>query len=310
MRKIIFALLWVGMSVSFAGSTPNQLTVILDTALNPDHAPLLIAKQHGFFKEEGIEVEWREPVAGEDASALVAAGKADIGISNEPRFMQAVSQHSPLICIGTLIDEPLNSIVVLKDSPIKSVADLKGKRIGTNDNGLNLVILKTILKKQGINEKNVTLVQLKQPLMQALLQHKVDAVAGATRNMDIPHLESHHHQFRTFFPETHGVPNYSELIFIANLNERHDARFPRFLAAIRKAVLYLDAHPQQVWREFVKAHPQANNDRNKEAWFATLPYFAEEPTDFDHKEWQRFATFMSQNGLIAGEAQPASRYTI
>lgn len=287
----------------------DKLTVILDWFPNPDHAPLIIAKQQGFFKEQGLDVELIGPADPTDPPKWVAAGKADIGITYEPEFMEQVDQGLPLIRIGNLIDKPLDCIVVLKDSGIKSIADLKGKRIGSGSGSLSGIMLKAMLAHQGLDDKNVELVNVRYNLTQALLSRKVDAVTGMMRNFELPQLDLIGKKTIAFFPEEHGIPNYSVLIFIANTANVKDNRLPRFLEAVKKSVAYLDLHPRETWQAFAKQYPESNNKVNHEAWFATMPYFAEDPADFDDEEWQHFAQFMLKNQKIK-KIQPMSRYAV
>ncbi|TAK79025.1 MAG: ABC transporter ATP-binding protein [Gammaproteobacteria bacterium] len=312
MKKIILLFVLLILTPFAFAATPqplDKLTVILDWFPNPDHAPLIIAQQQGFFKAEGLDVELIGPADPTDPPKWVAAGKADLGITYEPEFMEQVDQGLPLIRVGTLIDKPLDCLVALNDSGIKTVGDLKGKQIGSSLGGLSNVMLKVLLEKQGLSEKDVGLVNVRYNLTQALLSHKVDAVTGLMRNVEVPMLEAQGHKVETFFPEENGVPNYSELIFVANTAHAHDNRIPRFLAALQKAVAYLDQHPQETWLAFAKQYPESDNQVNRESWFATMPYFAEEPANFDSEEWRHFATFMQQNQLIK-KAQPISKYAI
>lgn len=310
MKKILFAFITLLTSASFAAAKPmEKLTVLLDWFPNPDHAPLVIAQQQGFFKEQGLDVALIGPADPTDPPKLVAAGKADLGITYEPELMEQIDQGLPLIRVGTLIDKPLNSLVVLKGNGISTLADLKGKRIGASNSGLSSIMLKVMLSKAGLSDKDVEITNVRYNLTQALLSHKVDAVTGIMRNYEVPMLEARNQKVLAFFPEEHGIPNYSELVFITHVKNTQDKRIPRFMAAIKKAVRYLDEHPQDSWAGFAKQYPESNNAVNHDAWFATMPYFAEEPTDFDNNEWQKFAEFMHENQLIK-KIQPTSHYAI
>jgi putative hydroxymethylpyrimidine transport system substrate-binding protein len=309
MKKFILFLCLLFTTQLASAQSLQKLTVILDWFPNPDHAPLIIAKQMGFFKEQGLDVELIGPADPSDPPKLVAASKADIGITYEPQFMQQVDRGLPLISIGTLIDKPLDCIVALQDSGINTIADLKGKRIGSGSSGISGMMLKVILEKADINPNDVEIINIKYNLTQALMSHKIDAVTGMMRNVEVPQLTLNNQKIITFFPEEHGIPNYSVLIFVTNLANKNDPRFPGFLAAIKKAVRYIDEHPKTAWEQFATAYPESNNAVNKAAWFTSLSYFTEEPGYIDGDEWQRFATFMLQNNMIK-TVQPLSRYTV
>jgi len=309
MRNLMFLF----VLFAYLGLTPayalEKLTVILDWFPNPDHAPLIIAKQQGFFKEQGLDVELIGPADPTDPPKWIAVGKADIGITYEPQLMEQIDHGLPLIRIGTLIDKPLNCLVMLKESNIKKIADLKGKRIGASSSGLSHIALKTLLAKNGLKEGDVEIIDVRYNLTQALLSKKVDAVSGLMRNIEVPQLEARGQKLITFFPEDYGVPNYSELVFITNKKHIHDKRLPRFLNAVKKAVAYLDKHPQETWRQFAKQYPESNNQVNHDAWLATMPYFAEEPAEFNSTEWHIFADFMRKNNLIK-TVQPTNVYAV
>lgn len=311
MKKWALVLLSLFTSISFAAAEvkPQKLTVILDWFPNPDHAPLIIAEHQGFFKEQGLDVNLIGPADPTDPPKLVAAGKADIGITYQPELMEYIDQGLPLIRIGTLIDKPLDCVAALQTSGIKTVADLKGKRIGAGNDGLSSLMLKVILTKAGLTEKDVEIVNVRYNLTQALLSRKVDAITGVMRNVEIPELETKGQKIVTFFPEDHGIPNYSVLVFVANTANKKDDRFPRFLSAVKKAVRYIDEHPESSWKQFTDRYPEANNQVNRDSWFATMPYFAEDPAGINTQEWQRFAQFMQQNHMIK-KIQPMSRYAV
>jgi putative hydroxymethylpyrimidine transport system substrate-binding protein len=309
-KKIITLFLLLLSSICFAQDPkPQKLKIILDWFPNPDHAPLMIAEQQGYFRAERLDVELVGPADPTDAPKLVAAKQADLGISYQPELVEYTDQGLPLVRVGTLIDKPLDCIVALESSGIKDIGDLKGKRIGVGSGAFSNLMLKTILQKAGLKENEVELVNVHYNLTQALLTRKVDAVAGVMRNIEVPMLEAKGQKVVVFFPEEHGIPNYSVLVFIAHKDNIKDPRLPRFLAAIKKAVRYLDEHPKEAWEQFTKHYPESNNEVNREAWFITLPYFAEEPSELNKPEWERFAQFMYQNKMIK-KVHPLANYAV
>jgi putative hydroxymethylpyrimidine transport system substrate-binding protein len=306
MRKIfLFCLLFLFQANTFAA---EKVVVLLDWFLNPSHAPLFVAEEKGYFAAQNLNVTLIGPADPSDPPKLVAAGKADIAITYEPQFIQQVDQGLPLIHIGTLIDNPLNCLGVLEEGPIHSIRDLKGKRIGYSSGSVDRMILKTMLEKNGLQLKDVDLINVHYDLSQALLAKKVDAVTSIMRTFEVIQMRLNGHPARIFYPEKNGIPSYDELIFVVNKNNIQAARWKKFLIAVKQGEDYLQQHPEEMWKAFAKAHPELNDELNHQAWFASLPYFAKNPAKLDAKQWENFILFMQKNGLIK-TALPLNRYS-
>jgi len=284
---------------ALAASTPDRctrqchLTVMLDWFINPDHAPLFVAEQQGYFKQYGLDVTFIPPADPTDTVKLVAAQKADIGITYEPQFLrQQQSQTLPLVSIGTLIEGPLDCFVVLKNSPIHAIADLKGKRIGYSSANTGGIILKTVLASAGLSLSDVTLVNVHYNLTQALLSGKVDIITGAMRNFEPYEFQLVHQPVRVFYPEENGMPYYDELIFITHTKNTHDPRIQLFLKAVQAGAIYLKNHPHSSWLLFAKNHPELHNPINEKAWFATIPRFTLRPQLVDQTQYEQFRNIL------------------
>lgn len=105
----------------------QKLTLLLDWFVNPNHAAIIIAKQQGYFDEQGLDVEITEPADPSMPPKLVASNQADIAVDYQPQLQQSIAQGLPLVRIGTVINTPLNSLVILKDSNITKLEGLKAK---------------------------------------------------------------------------------------------------------------------------------------------------------------------------------------
>ncbi len=167
----------------------DKLTVLLDWFVNPDHAPLVIAKEGGYFARHGLDVDLIAPADPSAPPRLVAAGKADIAVTYQPDLMLQVKEGLPLVRFGTLIETPLNCLIVLKDGPVKTLADLKGKKIGYSVAGLQDAYLGAILKSAGLTAADVTLVNVNFNLVTALMSGQVDAAIDGYRNFELIQLD-------------------------------------------------------------------------------------------------------------------------
>ncbi len=287
----------------------ERLTVFLDWFVNPDHAPLVVALQRGYFADAELEVELITPADPNDPPKLVAAGQADVAISYQPQLHLQVAEGLPLVRIGTLVATPLNSVVVLADGPVKTLADLKGRKVGFSVGGFEDAVLGRMLEESGLTLGDVELVNVNFSLSPALLTGQVDAVIGAFRNFELNQLSIEGRPGRAFYPEEHGVPAYDELIFIAHRDRLEDARLPRFLDAIERAVLFMLNHPEEAWEDFRRYRAELDDELNKRAWADTLPRFAKSPAALDNGRYRRFAEFLQAQKLIP-EALAVERYGV
>jgi putative hydroxymethylpyrimidine transport system substrate-binding protein len=276
----------------------QKLTLLLDWFVNPDHGPLFVAQERGYFAEAGLAVEMVAPADPNDPPKLVAAGRADLAISYQPQLTIQAAEGLPLVRVATLVATPLNSLVSLRDGPIKSIADLKGKKIGFSVGGFEDALLKAMLEKHGLKLSDVQLVNVNFSLSPALLAGRVDAVIGAFRNFELNQLDIEGKPGRAFYVEEEGVPPYDELIVVANKARANDAAFRRFVDAVERGTTWMINHPQEGFQLFIKGRKDLDNELNRRAWAATLPRFAHSPAALDRARYVRFAEFLHKQGLI------------
>ncbi len=276
----------------------EPLTILLDWFINPDHGPLVVALEKGYFAEAGLEVTLVEPANPNDPPKLVAAGQAALAVSYQPQLHMQAAAGLPLTRVGTLVATPLSTVLVLDDSPVKSIADLKGRKVGFSVGGFEDAILAAMLARHDLTLDDVTLINVNFSLSPALLSGQVDAVIGAYRNFELNQLAIEGHKGRAFFVEEEGVPPYDELILIANSGRLDDPRLAKVLRAIERGVQYLVNHPDAAWKLFAGHKPGLDDELNRRAWRDTLPRFALRPAALDRGRYARFAKFLIEQGVI------------
>ena len=278
----------------------DEMTLILDWFVNPDHGPIVIAEEQGYFAEEGLAVEVVAPADPADPPKMVAAGQADLAVSYQPQLHLQVHEGLPLVRVGTLVATPLNCLLVLEDGPVKEVADLKGRKIGFSVAGVEEALLKAVLERAGLTLDDVELVNVNWSLSPALMSGQVDAVIGAYRNFELNQMEIEGVPGRCFFLEEEGLPAYDELIYVANPETMDKNRIARFLAATEKAVQYIVNHPAESWEIFAATSAELRDELNEKAWADTIPRFALRPAALDEGRYRRFERFLNEAGLIGG----------
>jgi len=299
MTKLIASLcLSALLALPSAALAQEKLTLLLDWFINPDHGPLIVAREKGFFAAQGLEVEMIEPADPSAPPKLVAAGQADLAVSYQPQLHVQIAEGLPLIRIATLVATPLNSLVVLKDGEIQSIADLKGRKVGFSVGGFEDVLLGTMLQKHGLSLDDVELVNVNFSLSPSLISGQVDAVIGAFRNFELNQMDIVGRPGRAFYVEEEGVPTYDELIVVAKAGTENNPAYRKFVDALEAATSYMINHPQESWEVFKGTDAKLDDELNKRAWADTLPRFALRPGALDHARYDGFAAFLKDTGMI------------
>ena len=150
-----------------------------------DSAPLYVAIEKGYFKENGIEPFVTTIRGGALIINAMQSDEIDIGFSNTMSFLLANAEGIDLMSIGGVAVNDLSNvegaILARKDSNINSLKDLEGHVLGINAIG-NIVELsiKIICQKNGIDFEKIRLIEVPFPKMPTVLQQgDVDAIAVA-----------------------------------------------------------------------------------------------------------------------------------
>ena len=133
-RRCTVVLFALGLALgagSIAWTQPRPLTIRLGVHTSVLGAPDVIAIREGYFKQEGLDVEWRRFALGKEGRDAMIAGAIDINATAPTPFLIGLEKGIPYSAIAiNAFFCGTNHIVVRKDSDLNGVAQLKGKRIG------------------------------------------------------------------------------------------------------------------------------------------------------------------------------------
>lgn len=175
-----------------AGETPEatdvpadatQVTLGLTYIPNVQFAPSYVAKDEGFFADEGLDVEIRHHGADEGLFTSVLAGEEDLVIATGDEMLQARSQGMDLVSVGQYYAKYPVVVIVKEESDIESIEDLKGKTVGLpGEFGSNWYGLLAALSDAGMTRDDIEVSAIGFTQLAALQSDKVDAVVGFTNN--------------------------------------------------------------------------------------------------------------------------------
>jgi len=146
-------------------------------------APDVIAIRQGYFKQEGVDVEWRRFALGKEGRDAMIAGALDINSTAPTPFLIGLDKGIPFTAIavnsyfcGT------NHVVVRKESDINTPAQLKGKKIGLPKGTITeYVLLSRMLPAYGLKtgDYEVASIPDAKDRMPSLIARAIDAATLA-----------------------------------------------------------------------------------------------------------------------------------
>lgn len=311
-----------GSSSSSSGSTSSSggaqamtnTTVLLDWFPNPDHIALYLAQKDGDFTKQHLNVAFQSPSNSTDALKLVSLGQVPLAISYEPETITAATAGLNVTAVAAMIPTPLNSLIISGKSGVSSPAGLSGKTVGTDGDPVSAQMLKAVLKKDNISLNQIKLVTVNEGLVPAMVSNKVAAIISGYRNVEGIQLGTYPGMNPKVYPvETLGVPNYDELVIIANKSKlASDAAYrtmvKEFLAGLGQGAAAAQANPAAALAAITPVAKGYSPALLKKMVYATAPLL-KNPDGFGAmsvSQWQSFANWMKSDGLITKPVQASS----
>ncbi|HUY51051.1 MAG TPA: ABC transporter substrate-binding protein [Streptosporangiaceae bacterium] len=301
-------------STTAAGGTAlTSTTVLLDWFPNPDHIALYLAQKDGDFAAQHLAVTFQSPSNSTDALKLVSLGQVPLAISYEPETITAATDNLDVTAVAALIPTPLNSLIISGKSGISSPGQLAGKTVGTDGDPVSAAIFKVVLKKYGLSLAQTKLVTVNEGLVPAIVSGKVSAIISGYRNVEAIQLASLGLKPKVYPVNTQGVPNYDELVVIANKHKlasdaAYAAMVRKFLAGLAKGAAAAQASPSAALAALSPVAKGYSPALLKKMVYATAPLLANSAGfgAMDMSSWQSFADWMKSEGLISKPVQASS----
>lgn len=216
-----------------------RLRLALEWFLNPDHVPFLVALERGWFAEAGLEVELVEPVEHFDAFKAMQAGEIDIAVTEPIHLVQDVARGEGLVGFARFLHTN-GGVLARTDSGITRPRDMVGKRLqypGAPGPG-GPAIVNTMIAADGGEPGEIVPVNNGFLHTDALADDKADMATLVFYNFEV--VEARHRGLQTVFfaLKDHGVPDFCQLILIAQCGFIADRRadLDAFLAVVRRGI--------------------------------------------------------------------------
>jgi ABC-type nitrate/sulfonate/bicarbonate transport system substrate-binding protein len=222
-RFLIILFLHVIFFVSYAFSNPplKKVTLQLSWFDQFQFAGYYMAKEKGFYKDAGFDVEIIPFRFGLDIPKDVEEGKTDFAIGRETLILERASGKSIVALYALFQVSPL--ILIAKESSnIKSIRDFMGKRIMATIDDASEVSLKAMFNASHLSNKAYTFIEHSHNI-QDLVDEKVDIISAYISKAPFD-LKQQNVPYRVFSPSENGFDMYSDFLFTSEklIKENHD----------------------------------------------------------------------------------------
>lgn len=309
-------------ATSDSGNSGELKTVklMLDYAPNTNHTGFYVAQNKGYFEEEGLNVEIIEP--GDNATtSMVAAGKADFGISYQEDVTYALTSEDPLPIktIGTIIQHNTSGFVSLTKSGIESVKDFEGKTYAGWGAPSEEAVINAVMQKAGADFSQLKVVGADGSgipgLSETVGDNNVNIVwefyGWAVTQAQLSGLEVNYMPLNEL---DERLDYYTPVIITNNEKIEKDAEtVQKFMNATKKGYEFAIENPKEAAKIL---HEEALPDTDLAFLEASQEYLSAEyakdaPSWGVMKDsvWDNYTQFMLEYGLIPKSIDAASLYT-
>lgn len=291
----------------------EKIQFVLDWTPNTNHTGLYVARDKGYFEEQGLDVEIIQP--GEaGADQLVASGKAQFGISAQEALTHARLQGVPLVSLAAVIQHNTSGFAAPKQVGLASPKDFEGKTYGGWGAPIEVALLETLMAQAGGDTEKVNIINAGNMDFFNMQAQGVDfswiyygwtGVEAELRGQDIDML---------YLTDYAKELNYYTPIIVTNEKyiEEKEETVRKVMAAVAKGYQYAIDEPKEAAKVLSAAVPELDPKLVEESaiWLAEryqadAPRWGEQSLDV----WTDFADWMAEHELITDPFDAEKAFT-
>lgn len=284
---------------------------------NVQFAPYYVAREMGYFREEGLEVTFDYGLA-TDIMSLVAMGVVDFGVSDGDQVIIARDRRIPVRVVYTMYVKYPVGIVSLAEKGIRDVRSLAGKKVGTpGPYGSNYIGLQLLLRSAGMGLEDIELSFIGYTQVESVLAGRVDAAVVFINNEPVV--------LRDMGKAVHVIEAYritpmvsAAIIAGDKLLEDRPELARKFVRAVRRASEYALKNRDRIFgiiRGSIPTLTDENLDINRKVLLASMELWVDAdierrgPGYTTREDWEQSIEVLHSMGLIKRRISPEECFT-
>jgi NitT/TauT family transport system substrate-binding protein len=212
-----------------------------------------IARNQGFWRSRGLDVDVARGNGSLTAGQAVAAGQFDIGVIGTAPLILLNSRGVDLVSIGLIDYNATMGVAVLEDSPIRKPKDLEGKTVGQTVASSDAAFFPIFCERAGVDISKVNIVSIDANVRtRTLWEKKVDAITGQANSI-LPASVAAGKATRYMLYDDYGIKLYADTVVVRpDYLEKNRAVCDAVVSGILEGAAFQVTRPQDTLAIYLK----------------------------------------------------------
>ena len=292
-------------SKSGEGDKLEKVTLVLDYTPNTNHTGIYLAKENGYYKDQGIDLEIIQP-SDSDSVTLVASDKAQFGVSYQEDVTYALTREKdplPVKAIATIIQHNTSGFAAPVEKNIKTAKDFEGKTYGGWGSPSEEAIIKLAMEKQGADFNKLKRVDIGKDDYFTATKKNIDfawifdawtGVEARLKNIKLDYIP-----IKDIDP---ALDYYTPILITNNKTIKENPELvKKFMAATSKGYEEAIKDPSGAADILSKVVPELDKNLVKTSQEYLAKLYKDDAQKWGQMKaevWKNYAKFMQDNGLI------------
>jgi ABC-type nitrate/sulfonate/bicarbonate transport system substrate-binding protein len=282
---------------------------------NTNHTGIYIARENGYYNDQGLEVEIIQPSEGGSAD-LIAAGRGEFGISYQEQVTYARTAENPLpvVAVAAIIQHNTSGFASPVDKNIKDPSDFEGKKYGGWGSPMEEAMLRGLMEKYGADYSKLEIVNI----------GASDFLTSVTKDVDFAWifygwdgikagLEGFPIDFMLLQEVDPLLDFYTPVIIASEKTiDEEPGLVKKFLSATEKGYVFAAGNPEEAARLFLLD----NSELDSELVIASQQYLSGQYIGdsprwgiMEKSIWDDFGNWMYENNLLQSSLESGKAFT-
>lgn len=317
MKKLTIALILLGLLAACAPQpAPTEALVPISLPVgyipNVQFAPLYVAIENGYFREEGLDVSIDYSMEN-DNLALLGADRLEFAIVSGEQVLLARAQGLPVVYAAAWYQRYPVGIAAKQEQGIQTPADLKGKKIAVPVlAGASYIGMRALLDAGGLQESDVEIdvVGFTQAEMIATDHDDAGVIYVANEPVQLA--------ARGYSVDVLRVSDYlplvgNGLVTSEKVLRENPERVQKMIRALLRGIDAAMADPEaafEISKKYVDNLAQGDQDVQRQVLAASIELWkAARPGYSDPRGWENMQSILLEMGLLAAPQDLNAAFT-